>query len=233
LMGKPPADFSIPASPLGNQIPAIPVSVPSALLERRPDIAAAERSMQQQNALIGAAIALYYPDVSLSGLFGFTGTGTLALSPANELWSVAANAVQTAFDAGSRAAQVEAAAAAYQQSVATYQQTVLTAFQQVEDELAAVRILARQQKVADDAVKVAQRELNIYLNQYQAGTVAFTAVVVAQTNLLGAEEATLAVRQNRFLAAVALIEALGGGWNTKLLPSSAALEHLNPLIPRL
>ena len=233
LMGKPPADFSIPASPLGHQIPDIPVSVPSALLERRPDIAATERTLQQQNALIGAAIALYYPDVNLSGLFGFSGTGALALAFANELGSVGANVAQTAFDAGSRDAQVEAALAAYQQSVATYQQTVLTAFQQVEDQLAAIRVLARQQKVADRAVEVAQRELNLYLDQYEAGTVAFTAVVVAQTNLLAAEEATLAVRQNRFLAGVALIEALGGGWNAELLPSRATLEHLNPLIPRL
>jgi outer membrane protein TolC len=142
-------------------------------------------------------------------------------------------AVQTAFDAGLRDAQVEAAMAAYQQSVASYRQTVLTAFQQVEDQLAAVRILARQQKVADEAVKAAQEELDILLNQYRAGTVAFTAVVVAQATLLNNEESALTVRQNRFLAAVALIEALGGGWDEGLLPSSAALEHVNPLIPRL
>jgi outer membrane protein TolC len=117
--------------------------------------------------------------------------------------------------------------------VATYRQTVLTAFQQVEDQLAAVRILARQQKVADDAVKAAQEEFDVLLNQYQAGTVAFTAVVVAQANLLTSEQSALTVRQNRFLAAVALIEALGGGWDTGLLPSSVELETKNPLIPRL
>jgi outer membrane protein TolC len=209
------------------------VSVPSALLERRPDIAAAERLMQQQNALIGAAVALYYPNVSLSGLFGFTGTGALALSLANEVWTVGAAAVQTAFDAGLRDAQVEAAMASYQQSVANYRQVVLTAFQQVEDQLAAVRILARQQQVADGAVKAAQEELNILLNQYRAGTVAFTAVVVAQATLLNDEQSALTVRQNRFLATVALIEALGGGWDANLLPNSAELETLNPLIPRL
>src|ERR1019366_4897744 len=134
LMGRPPAELTIKPSPLGSRLPNIPVSVPSALLERRPDIAAAERLMQQENALVGAAIALYYPDVSLSGLFGFTGTGALALSLANEVWKVGGAAVQTAFDAGLRDAQVEAAMAAYQQSVASYRQTVLTAFQQVEDQ---------------------------------------------------------------------------------------------------
>jgi NodT family efflux transporter outer membrane factor (OMF) lipoprotein len=233
LTGRPPAALSIPPSPLGYKLPDIPVSVPSALLERRPDIAAAERAMQQQNALIGAAIALYYPDVSLSGLFGFMGTGGLALSLANEVWSVGATAVQTAFDAGLRDAQVEAAMAAYQQSVANYRQVVLTAFQQVEDELTAVRILARQQTVADGAVKAAQVELDILLNQYRAGTVAFTAVVVAQATLLADEQSALTVRQNRFLATVALIEALGGGWDANELPNSAELETLNPIIPRL
>jgi NodT family efflux transporter outer membrane factor (OMF) lipoprotein len=233
LIGRPPAELAIPASPLGYKLPDIPVNVPSALLERRPDIAAAERTMQQQNALIGAAIALYYPDVSLSGLFGFMGTGGLALSLANEIWSVGATAVQTAFDAGLRDAQVEAAMAAYQQSVANYRQVVLTAFQQVEDQLAAVRILARQQIVADGAVKAGQVELDTLLNQYRAGTVAFTAVVVAQATLLSDEQSALAVRQSRFLATVALIEALGGGWDAAELPNSAELKTLNPLIPRL
>jgi NodT family efflux transporter outer membrane factor (OMF) lipoprotein len=233
LIGRPPSELTIPASPLGYKLPDIPVSVPSALLERRPDIAAAERAMQQQNALIGAAIALYYPDVTLSGLFGFMGSGALALSLANEVWTVGATAVQTAFDAGLRDAQVEAAMASYQQSVANYRQVVLTAFQQVEDQLAAVRILARQQVVADGAVRAAQVELDTLLNQYRAGTVAFTAVVVAQATLLSDEQSALAVRQNRFLAAVALIEALGGGWDTAELPNNAELETLNPIIPKL
>ncbi|HUZ91385.1 MAG TPA: efflux transporter outer membrane subunit [Methylocella sp.] len=232
LMGRPPAELSIPPSPLGFKLPDIPVSVPSTLLERRPDIAAAERTMQQQNALIGATIALYYPDVSLSGMFGFTGTGALALSLANEVWSVGASAAQIAFDAGLRDAEVKAAIAVYQQSVAVYRQTVLTAFQQVEDQLAAIRILAHQQKVADEAVKAAQQEVDILLNQYQAGTVAFTAVVVAQAMLLSDQESALVVRQNRFLAAVTLIEALGGGWDARLLPNSVALASRNPLIPR-
>ena len=233
LMGRPPAELTIAATPLGYRLPDIPVSVPSTLLERRPDIAAAERMMQQENALIGANIALFYPDISLSGMFGFTGTGALAISLANEVWKVGASAAQIAFDAGLRGAQVEAAIATYDQSVAIYRQTVLTAFQQVEDQLAAVRILARQQKVADDAVKAAQEEFDVLLNQYQAGTVAFTAVVVAQATLLTNEQSALTVRQNRFLAAVALIQALGGGWDGGLLPSSVELATKNPLIPRL
>jgi NodT family efflux transporter outer membrane factor (OMF) lipoprotein len=227
LMGRPPADLTIPPTPLGYKLPNIPVSVPSALLERRPDIAAAERKMQQENALIGANIALFYPDISLSGMFGFTGQGGLAIALANEFWRLSASATQTIFNAGLFSAQVEAAKAAYDQSVATYRQTVLTAFQQVEDQLAAVRILARQQKVADEAVKAAQDELDILLNQYRAGTVAFTAVVVAQATLLTNEQSALTVRQNRFLAAVALIQALGGGWDSGVLPSSVELESRN------
>jgi NodT family efflux transporter outer membrane factor (OMF) lipoprotein len=233
LMGRPPADLTVPHVPLGRRLPNIPVSVPSALLERRPDIAAAERAMQQQNALIGAAIALYYPDVSLSAMFGFIGVGGLALTVANEAWSGTASVVQALFDAGLRDAQVEAAMATYSQSVATYRQTVLTGFQQAEDQLAAVRILVRQQKVAEDSVKAAREEVEILLNQYRAGTVAFTAVVVAQAMLLSNEELALTVRQNRFLDAVALIQALGGGWNSALLPSARALETRNPLIPDL
>ncbi|MDQ6869305.1 MAG: efflux transporter outer membrane subunit [Pseudomonadota bacterium] len=232
LMGKPPAELTIAATPLGFKLPDIPVRVPSTLLERRPDIASTERKMQQQNALIGANVALFYPDVTLTGMLGFTGKGGLALALANEFWRLSATATQTIFNAGLFSAQVEAAIATYDQSVATYRQTVLTAFQQVEDQLAAIRILARQQKVADDAVKAAQEEFDVLLNQYQAGTVAFTAVVVAQATLLTNEQSALTVRQNRFLAAVALIQALGGGWDSGVLPSSDELESRNnPLIP--
>jgi outer membrane protein TolC len=132
-----------------------------------------------------------------------------------------------------RDAQVEAAMATYSQSVATYRQTVLTGFQQVEDQLAAVRILVPQQKVAEDSVKASKEEVEILLNQYRAGTVAFTAVVVAQAMLLNNQELALTVRQDRFLAAVALIQALGGGWDSTLLPTARALETRNPLIPDL
>jgi NodT family efflux transporter outer membrane factor (OMF) lipoprotein len=232
LIGRPPAELSIARRSLATNLPKIPVSVPSALLERRPDIAAAERAMQQQNALIGVAIAAYFPDISLSGAFGFMGRGPLAVSLANEVWSIGASAVQVLFDGGFRGAQVEAARAAYDQSVANYRQTVLTAFQQVEDQLAALRILAQQAKVQNDALKAAQEQVTIQLNQYRAGTTDFTAVAVAQASLLNNEVAALTIRQARFLAAVSLIEALGGGWDMSELPTISQLEAANPLIPR-
>ncbi|VTZ49042.1 Transporter [Methylocella tundrae] len=231
LIGKPPAEVTIARNAFKNALPAIPVSVPSILLERRPDIAAAERSMQAQNALIGVAIGAYYPTISLSGAFGFAGRGPLAVSLANEAWSLGAAAVQTTFDGGLRSATVDAARATYDQSVANYRQTVLSAFQGVEDQLAALRILAQQAKVQDAAVKAAQEEVDVLLNQYAAGTVAFTAVVVAEAQLLSNQESALTIRQDRFLASVQLIEALGGGWDVALLPSSVALEDANPLIP--
>jgi NodT family efflux transporter outer membrane factor (OMF) lipoprotein len=232
LIGRPPADLSISKGKLATFIPKIPLEVPSVLLERRPDIAAAERLMQRQNALIGVAIAAYYPDISLSGAFGFAGQGPLAVSLANEVWSIGASAMQIVFDGGLRAAQVEAARAAYDQSVALYRQTVLTAFQQVEDQLAALRILARQAKVQDEALKAAQEQVTIQLNQYSAGTASFTAVAIAQTSLLNNEVAALTIRQARFIAAVALIEALGGGWHKTFLPTTQELIEANPLIPR-
>jgi NodT family efflux transporter outer membrane factor (OMF) lipoprotein len=231
LIGKPPADLTIAPTSLPLVPPTIPVSVPSTLLERRPDIAAAERQMQQENALIGVAIAAYYPAVTLTASYGFAGLGPLAVSLANEVWTAGVSASQIVFDGGLRSAQVDAARATYDQAVANYRQTVLSAFQQVEDQLAAVRILAQEARVEDQAVTAAQEEVNILLNQYRAGTVAFTAVVVAQATLLADQETALTIRQSRFLATVILIEALGGGWDVKLLPASRELETANPLIP--
>jgi len=231
LIGRPPAELTIAPKALANIPPSIPVSLPSVLLERRPDIAAAERMMQQENALIGVAVAAYYPDISLSGQFGFTGTGLLALSLAHEVWSLGVSAAQVVFDGGLRSAEVEAARATYDRSVANYRQTVLTAFQQVEDQLAAIRILARQAKAEAEAVRAAQEEVDILLNQYRAGTVAFTAIVVAQATLLNDQESALTIRQARFLASATLIEALGGGWESGQLPSREKLEDANPLIP--
>lgn len=230
LIGRPPADLSIPKGALAKRLPAIPVKLPSTLLERRPDIAAAERQIQQLNALIGVAISAYYPEISLDGVLGFTGRG--AFSVANEAWSLAATAMQVVFEGGLRSAQVDAARAVYDQGVAAYRQTVLTAFQQVEDQLAALRILAQQAKVQDEAVTAAQEQVAIQLNQYSAGTTAFTAVVVAQAQLLSNQVAALTIRQSRFVASVALIEALGGGWDRALLPPAVELETANPLIPR-
>ena len=157
LIGKPPAAVSIPPTPLTGYVPTIPVEVPAALLERRPDIAAAEREMQAQNALIGVAVAAYYPNVTLSADLGFTGHVPLPLNPAHEFWSLTALAMETVFEGGLRSAQVDAATSTFRQSVANYRQTVLTAFQQVEDQLAALRILAKQLKVQETAVAEARK----------------------------------------------------------------------------
>jgi NodT family efflux transporter outer membrane factor (OMF) lipoprotein len=232
LVGRPPAELTIAPRPLSGTIPKIPVAVPSSLLERRPDIAAAERTMQQQNALIGVAVAAYFPDISLSAILQWTSANPLP-NVANEVWSLGAAGTQVLFEGGLRGAQVDAARAAYWQSVANYRQTVLTAFQGVEDQLVAVRLLTQQLIVQQKAVKDARQAVDVYLNQFQAGTVAFTTVVTAEITLLGDEEAELTIRQDLFLASVSLIEALGGGWDTNLLPAKKELESDISLLPQL
>src|SRR5208283_5263673 len=176
LIGRPPTELSLPTAGLVGGIPAVPVEVPSALLERRPDIAAAERLMQQENALIGVAVAAYYPDITLSATFGYTGFVPLPINPAHEFWSLAATATQTIFEGGLRSAQVDSETATYRQSVANYRQTVIAAFQQVEDQLAALRIGRQQLETQERAVAAARSSLNFYLNQYRVGWVAFTSV---------------------------------------------------------
>ncbi len=233
LIGRPPAELTIAPHLLTGNIPRIPVMVPSTLLERRPDIAAAERTMQEENALIGVAVAAYFPDISLSGLLAWTGTHPLPFNVANEMWSLGAAGTQILFEGGLRGAQVDAARALYWQSVANYRQTVLTALQQVEDELVAIRLLTQQLAVQQKAVKDAQRAVEVYLNQFQAGTTAFTTVVTAEIILLADEETELTIRQDLFLASVSLIEALGGGWDTNLLPTKKELEKDFSLLPQL
>jgi NodT family efflux transporter outer membrane factor (OMF) lipoprotein len=219
LMGRPPAGLSIPHGRLADSVPAIPLRVPSTLLERRPDIAAAERTMAEQNALIGVAIAGYYPDVSLSGAFGYVGNPFKGgFGAANPMWSYALSLAQTLFNGGLTAAQVEAARDTYQAAVATYRQTVLNAFQQVEDQLAALPILAREAAVQVEALKAAKQAVQIALNEYQAGTQNFTTVVTAEATALSDDEALLTTREQRLLAAVNLIVALGGGWDEAKLP---------------
>jgi NodT family efflux transporter outer membrane factor (OMF) lipoprotein len=220
LMGKPPADFSIAPRTFVMTLPSPPVGVPSALLERRPDIAAAERLMASTNAQIGVAEAAFYPDLTLSGSYVFTGPALAGLiSASNAVWAVGPALALTVFDAGARTAQVEQAQASFEQNVALYRQTVLTAFQQVEDQLAALRILAQQAEVEDAAVKAAAEAERLTLNQYEAGTVDYTAVITAQTNSLSNQETALQIVQSRILASVSLIEALGGGWQSSELPS--------------
>jgi len=214
LIGKPPADFSIQPATFGDAVPVAPVGVPSSLLERRPDIASAERRMAAANAQIGVTVAAYFPDLTLSGSDGFTSRVVAGLlSTPNNIWSFGGTVSETLLDFGARSAQVREARFAYDGTVASYRQTVLAAFQQVEDELAALRILEQQYKVADQTAKSAEQAVRLTLNQYKAGTVAYTAVVTAQAIALGDAEALLTIRQSRLAASVALIQALGGGWN--------------------
>jgi NodT family efflux transporter outer membrane factor (OMF) lipoprotein len=231
LTGHPPADLTIPVTTLPRKVPLVPTGVPSTLLERRPDIAAAERQMQQENALIGVAISAYYPDVTLSALFGFAGNPLSQLfTVASRVWSLGASASETIFDAGARTAAVEAARATYDQYVADYRETVLTAFQQVEDELVALRVLAQQATAEDLAVASARHAVTVTMNQYLAGTVAYTSVITEQTLLLGDEQTALAIQQSRLVASITLIEALGGGWQSGDLPNDFTI-HPNQLLP--
>jgi NodT family efflux transporter outer membrane factor (OMF) lipoprotein len=233
LTGRPPAELSIGPRPLSGTIPRIPVTVPSTLLERRPDISQAERTMQQQNALIGVAEAAFYPDISLSGLLQWTGRTPLPFNAANEIWSLGAAASEVLFDGGLRSAQLDAARAVYWQSVATYRQTVLTAFQQVEDQLSTIHILTRQLAVQRRAVADAREAVRVYTNQYTAGTIDLTVLVTGQVALLNNEETELTIRQNLFVASVNLIEALGGTWDSTLLPSQEELQKSFSLTPQL
>jgi NodT family efflux transporter outer membrane factor (OMF) lipoprotein len=230
LTGHAPAEITIAPAPLAAAVPILPPGLPSALLERRPDIAAAERAMQEQNELIGVATAAYYPDLSLSAALDYAGNPLGQLfNASNRFWTLAASGTETLFSAGLRYAQVEAARATYDQAVASYRQAVLTAFQQAEDALSDLRILEQQAKAEATAVASTRRALDATLNAYRAGTVAYTSVITEQTLLLTDQQAALAVQQSRLIASVALIEALGGGWSTADLP--AKIRTASPLLP--
>jgi NodT family efflux transporter outer membrane factor (OMF) lipoprotein len=232
LIGEPPAKFSIAIGPIPSSVPVVPAGVPSTLLERRPDIAAAERRMAAANAEIGVAISSYFPDLTLTGSYGYTSSeiGNLLTTP-TRFWSFGPALAETVFDAGLRGAQVEQARATYDQAVATYRQTVLAGFQQVEDELSDLRILAQQAAVEAQVVKTAQEAARLTLNQYKAGTVPYSSVITAQATALGTEETALNVLENRLTASVTLIEAVGGGWNTGKLPDRDQVEDSDTPIP--
>ena len=223
LMGRPPAGLSVPHGALATSVPSIPVGLPSSLLERRPDVAAAEETMRQANAEIGVAFAGYFPAVSISGLIGYSGNPFNAeFGPTNPVWSFGASLAQPLFNGGLTTAQVEAARQTYDADVATYRQAVLTAIQQVEDNLAGVRILSREVKVQAENVRISRQATQITLNEYQAGTQAFTAVVVAEEQQLAAEEALLSTQGQVQTDVVSLIVALGGGWSQSKLPDVVA-----------
>jgi NodT family efflux transporter outer membrane factor (OMF) lipoprotein len=218
-IGRTPAEVSIETAPSPRDVPTVDAGVPSALLERRPDIAAAERQMQSANAQIGVAVAAYYPDITITASINFVSTVlSNLLSISNAVWSFGPQLAGTAIDGGSRAAQVESARANYDKTVATYRQTVITAFQQVEDALAQQRILEQQEAVQRAALAAARNAERLAFNQYRAGTVPYTTVITTQTTALQNELTLLAVRQSRWTASANLVTALGGGWQDVELP---------------
>jgi NodT family efflux transporter outer membrane factor (OMF) lipoprotein len=217
LIGKVPAAFSLGSAPLTGEAPPVPAELSSVLLERRPDVAVAERGMAAANAQIGVETAAFFPNVTLSASYGYAATALSKLFQAsNSLWSFGPAIGETVFDAGAREARLEEAKAGYDKSVASYRQTVLNAFQEVEDDLAGQRLLAEQEAASESALKNAQLSEKLALNQYQAGLVPYSSVVTAQVARLSAAQTALTLRQNRFLTSVSLIAALGGGWDGKM-----------------
>jgi NodT family efflux transporter outer membrane factor (OMF) lipoprotein len=219
LIGKPPASFSLAPLPLTMPPPPIPVGLPSELLERRPDIAAAERLMASANAQIGVAKSAYYPLVNLGAAGGFeSGSITTLISGPSILWSVGPSALFTIFDVGRRRAASDQAIAAYDQAVANYRQTVLTGFQQVEDNVAALRILEHEAQVEDKAVSAAQKYLELAITRYKGGVTSYLEVTTAQSAALSDEVTAVNILGRRMVDAVTLVQALGGGWNSSEIP---------------
>jgi len=224
LVGKPASLFSIPVAPLTSVPPSIPLGVPSELLERRPDIAGAERRVASANAQIGVAVAAYFPTVTLSASGGFQAMNLSKwLTWPSRFWSVGPAISEIVFEGGLRRGQTAAARAAYDATVASYRQTVLTGFQEVEDNLAALRILEDEAKVQDEAVKAARQSVTFTTNQYKAGTVNYLNVIVSQTIALTNEITALGIASRQMTASVLLVKALGGGWNVSALPSVKGL----------
>jgi NodT family efflux transporter outer membrane factor (OMF) lipoprotein len=220
LIGKPASVFSMPVKSLTTPVPAIPVGVPSQLLQRRPDIAAAERTMAQANAIIGVEKAAYYPTLNLAGSGGFQSStlGALFSLPAL-FWSLGASATEILFDAGLRKATVAQYTATYDADVAAYKQTVLTAFQQVEDYISTLRVTSQQITRQDAAIRSAQRYLEIATSRYQTGLDPYLDVITAQNTLLSDQLTQVTLRVGEMTAAVQLIQALGGGWDGTQLPA--------------
>ncbi|MDR3764782.1 MAG: efflux transporter outer membrane subunit [Acidobacteriota bacterium] len=231
LIGKPASEFSLPARALLLTPPAIPVGLPSSLLERRPDIAAAERQLASANAQIGIAKAAYYPSITLSATAGLeSSTWKHLLEWPSRIWSIGPSASETVFDAGLRRATMQQYTAVYNGYLATYRQTVLTAFQQVEDDLAALRILSEQIQQQNQAVASAQRALDMELARYQTGVDPYVNVVTEQNTLLSAQQTLATLQMQRTVYSVALIEALGGGWERSQLPTPGQVSA-KPAVP--
>jgi NodT family efflux transporter outer membrane factor (OMF) lipoprotein len=220
LTGTPASSFALAPAPLDLQLPQVPVGVPSQLLERRPDVAAAERRADAANAQIGIAIAAYYPTISLTGTGGFESkaTTTLIQGPSS-LWSLGGSAVELLFDAGRRHALTEEARDVYQQNAANYRQTVLQAFQEVEDNLSGLRILDSESQAQQLAVASARHSLDLSTNRYKGGVTTYLEVITAQTTQLANERTAADITTRQFAASVQLIKALGGGWDNTKLPT--------------
>ena len=218
LTGRAPASLTLAADPnWAPKVPPTPVELPSTLLQRRPDVASAERNAAAANAQIGVQVAGYFPALTLNGSDGFANTAIQSLfkSTSNQ-WSIGADVTQTVFNAGATHFKIKQARAAYDQAVAQYRQAALTAFQQVEDNLAAARVLQDEQPLREQASSSADQAEQIALNQYKAGTVAYTSVVTAQASALGARQTLLTLEGQRMTTAISLVEALGGGWSGKM-----------------
>jgi NodT family efflux transporter outer membrane factor (OMF) lipoprotein len=226
LTGQPASTFALPVADLKASPPPIPVGVPSELLERRPDIAAAERAVAQANAQIGIARAAYFPTITLSASAGFQSLSIARwLAWPSRVWSLGPSLAQTIFDGGLRGATVQQFQASYDQTVANYRQTVLTAFQQVEDNLAALRILANVIAQQDSAIESAGRSLQETDVRFQAGIDPYLNVIAARTALLTSQQAAINFRMQQMVASVQLIKALGGGWDASQIPSPEELER--------
>ncbi|MGH9561937.1 MAG: efflux transporter outer membrane subunit, partial [Terracidiphilus sp.] len=219
LVGQQPASFSLSPSAMRTDVPTVPAGIPSTLLERRPDVAEAERKVAAANAQIGVAQSAFFPSLTLSGSDNYTGpTWSRLFELPNRVWSLGPQLAETLIDGGLRRAQVAQARAAYDAGVDNYRQTVLTSFQQVEDNVVTLRVLEQQAVIEDAAVAAAREAEKLTLNQYKAGTVPYSSVITAQTTRLSAEETALTVLSSRLQASVALIEAVGGGWDASQLP---------------
>ena len=229
LIGKTASDFSIPVKPMTVAPPPIPVGVPSELLERRPDVAAAERTMAEANAAIGIAYAAYYPNLTLTAEGGFESSVFHRwLTWPSRFWSVGASLPETLFDAGLRRATVQQYAATYNADLAAYRQTVLSAFQQVEDGLAEVRILSKEIQQEQQAVESAQTYLKLEQARYDTGVDPYLFVLIAQTTVLADQQTLNGLQVQQMTYAVALVEALGGGWDRSQLPSTQQVTQKPP-----
>jgi NodT family efflux transporter outer membrane factor (OMF) lipoprotein len=224
LTGQAATSFSLPHQPLVTNVPTIPIGVPSQILQRRPDIAAAERTMAQANALIGVQTAAYYPTITIGGDIGFQSTKiTNLFTWPSKFYSLGPAASETLIDGGLRRGQLDQYKAEYEADAAAYRQTVLTAFQQTEDNLASIRLLGQQRSEQQDAIVAAQRYYDLSNIRYKTGIDTFLNVFTAQTSLLTNQQTAVNLRVQQMTSSVQLIEALGGGWDTSQLPTEKAV----------